>query len=139
MVGGRSTPFPLLQMVASGRPDRRCRHRGALLTMADVPAMMDLVAVAEPGPFGPRTSLLGRYLGIRQAERLVAMAGERLRRAGPCRAERDLRSPRSARAGIRRRSDTGADAAAFERGEVPFLHVRPDNVARSPSTGAWAS
>ena len=44
--------------------------------------MLALVAATAPGPFGRRTPLLGRYLGIRDGGRLVAMAGERLRVPG---------------------------------------------------------
>ena len=44
--------------------------------------MMDLVAIAKPGPFGPRTPELGRYLGVHRDGRLVAMAGERLHLPG---------------------------------------------------------
>ena len=49
------------------------------LTAADVPEMLDLVAEAQPGPFGERTIELGDYIGHRVKGRLVAMAGERLR------------------------------------------------------------
>ncbi len=49
------------------------------LRAADVPEMLELVAEAQPGPFGPRTIELGDYIGYRVDGRLVAMAGERLR------------------------------------------------------------
>lgn len=49
---------------------------------ADVPEILGLIALAQPGPFLPRTVELGRYLGIRRQGRLVAMAGERLRPPG---------------------------------------------------------
>jgi hypothetical protein len=73
--------FPMLQMVASG-PSNGADIAASLLTVADIAAMTDLVAATKPGPFGPRTPLLGRYLGIWQGDRLVAMAGERLRVPG---------------------------------------------------------
>jgi len=44
--------------------------------------MLALVAATRPGPFGPRTHQLGRYVGVRDDGRLVAMAGERLRVTG---------------------------------------------------------
>lgn len=46
-----------------------------LLTVDDVPEMLDLVARTQPGPFTPRTIELGTYLGIRQGGAIVAMAG----------------------------------------------------------------
>ena len=51
---------------------------------ADVPAMQELVAVTEPGPFRPRTVELGGYVGVFHDDRLVAMAGRRLRVPGWC-------------------------------------------------------
>src|SRR5271163_772091 len=45
----------------------------------DVPQMLELVRLTEPGPFLRRTIELGKYVGIRHEGALVAMAGERLR------------------------------------------------------------
>jgi ribosomal protein S18 acetylase RimI-like enzyme len=49
------------------------------LTAADVPAMVELAQLTEPGPFNDRTPELGKFFGIPWNGRLVAMAGERLR------------------------------------------------------------
>lgn len=49
------------------------------LTVDDVPQMVDLVRLTQPGPFEPRTIEMGRYLGHFDGDRLLAMAGERLR------------------------------------------------------------
>jgi hypothetical protein len=46
-----------------------------VLGVDDFPEMLDLVACAQPGPFGPRTIELGGYIGIRRGGNLVAMAG----------------------------------------------------------------
>lgn len=48
------------------------------LTTADIPAMVELARLTEPGPFADRTPELGTFFGIRSQGRLVAMAGERL-------------------------------------------------------------
>lgn len=50
------------------------------LTLADIPEMLELKAVAFPGYFGPRAPELGRFYGVRDADtqKLVAMGGERL-------------------------------------------------------------
>ena len=50
----------------------------AVLGAADVAEMLALVELTHPGPFRPRTIELGTYIGIREAGRLIAMAGERL-------------------------------------------------------------
>ena len=119
--------FPLLQMVASG-PSNGADIAASLLTVADIAAMMDLVAATEPGPFGPRTPLLGRYLGIWQGGRLVAMAGERLRVPGHVELSAICVHPEARGKGYAAALTTRLIQRAFEDGEVPFLHVRPDNV-----------
>ena len=73
--------FPMLQMCASTAP-KQASEVGSLLSEADSRAMADLVAIAKPGPFGSRTPLLGRYLGVKDGDRLLAMAGERMRLPG---------------------------------------------------------
>ena len=119
--------FPLLQMVASG-PSNGADIAASLLTVADIAAMTDLVAATEPGPFGLRTPLLGRYLGIWQGERLVAMAGERLRVPGHVELSAICVRPEARGQGYAAALTVRLMRLAFEGGEVPFLHVRPDNV-----------
>src|SRR5258708_3053739 len=48
------------------------------LTHADVPEMLALTRLTDPGPFLPRTIDLGAYYGIHDSGSLVALAGERL-------------------------------------------------------------
>ncbi|GAA4396938.1 GNAT family N-acetyltransferase [Tsukamurella soli] len=52
------------------------------LTPADVPEIFALIGRTKPGPWRSKTIHIGRYLGIRHAGRLVAMAGERVRPPG---------------------------------------------------------
>ena len=54
----------------------------APLGPADAQEMLALATLTEPGPFGIRTGELGRFWGVRIDDRLVAMAGERLRPPG---------------------------------------------------------
>jgi ribosomal protein S18 acetylase RimI-like enzyme len=120
--------FPILQMVAVTPPecvDGACET----LSEADVPAMLELVAAAKPGPFGPRTIALGRYLGVKQADRLVAMAGERLRVPGHVELSAIAVHADARGQGLGARLTRALMAEAFARGEVPFLHVRPENSA----------
>lgn len=118
--------FPMLQMVATRVPDRDDASVSTL-SSDDGADMLDLVTVSQPGPFGPRTPLLGRYIGVRDGHRLVAMAGERLRVPGHVELSAICVHPeargRGHAAGLVRR----LMRLAFESGEVPFLHVRPDN------------
>lgn len=48
------------------------------LSAADAPDMLALATLTRPGPFRARTHLMGRFLGIRDGARLVAMGGERI-------------------------------------------------------------
>jgi ribosomal protein S18 acetylase RimI-like enzyme len=98
-----------------------------VLTAADVPAMLDLVALTKPGPFFPRTIELGRYIGVEEGGRLVAMAGERLRLPGFTEISAVCSHP-----DVRGRGLAAAltDAVATEivgRGETPVLHVAEGN------------
>jgi ribosomal protein S18 acetylase RimI-like enzyme len=49
-----------------------------LMTAADAGAMFELITLAFPGFYQPRTYEMGTYYGIRVDGQLVAMAGERL-------------------------------------------------------------
>ena len=78
----RGETFGGVQLVETERLHGRPDDEVVLLGADDVPEMLDLVTRARPGPFLPRTYLLGRYVGIRREGRLAAMAGERLQPAG---------------------------------------------------------
>jgi len=125
--------FPMLQMIAADAPPPDASAvvalSEALLSEADGPDMMDLVAAAKPGPFGPRTPALGRYLGIRHEGRLIAMAGERLRVPGHVELSGICVHPEAQGRGHGATLTCALMRLAFEGGEVPFLHVRPDNAA----------
>jgi ribosomal protein S18 acetylase RimI-like enzyme len=118
--------WPLLQMVAE-RPPEEAELSAAVLSQDDAPAMMDLVAATEPGPFARNTPLLGSYLGIRDGHRLVAMAGERLRVPGHVELSAICVHPEARGKGYAAALTQELMRRAFARGERPFLHVRPDN------------
>jgi len=48
------------------------------LTDKDIPQMLELVKLTNPGPFGPRTIDFGHYYGVFAGDCLVAMAGQRM-------------------------------------------------------------
>jgi ribosomal protein S18 acetylase RimI-like enzyme len=122
--------FPMQQMVAARLPDAVSPSASvSLLSAADTPAMLALVAEAKPGPFGPRTPLLGRYVGVRQGDRLVAMAGERMRLPGYVELSAICVHYEARGQGHAASLTQALMRLAFEGDEVPFLHVRPDNVA----------
>jgi len=120
--------FPMLQMISTGVP-ASSDTSATVLSEADLPAMMDLVAAAKPGPFGQRTSELGRYLGVWHEGRLVAMAGERLRVPGHVELSAICVHPDARGRGHGAALTLALMRLAFDGGELPFLHVRPDNAA----------
>lgn len=118
----------ILQMVAESAPD--IASKGIVdLGGGDIEAMMDLIAIAKPGPFGQRILALGRYLGIRQGGRLVAMAGERLRLPGYVELSAIAVHPEARRRGYAAALAADLMRRALARGELPFLHVLLKNPA----------
>jgi ribosomal protein S18 acetylase RimI-like enzyme len=58
---------------------RVARDVGAqALGEADAADMLELALLTRPGPFRKRTHTLGRFIGVREGGKLIAMAGERL-------------------------------------------------------------
>ena len=95
--GSSSAAALIDQMVCerAARAGRRSRPPLLELGDADVPEMLALTELTQPGPFGPRTHDLGRYIGIRVDGRLAAMAGERMRPDGARRSAPSARTPTS--------------------------------------------
>lgn len=123
---------PLLQMIhENGNPGpSRSGSEPELIELgrADVPEMMALATLTKPGPFAERTRELGTYLGIRQDGKLVAMAGERLKVPGHTEISAVCTHPDHTAKGHARLLMTEIMQRIRNRGEVPFLHVRQDNV-----------
>ncbi|WP_168702129.1 GNAT family N-acetyltransferase [Gordonia paraffinivorans] len=103
----------------AGRPD----PEAVLLTTDDVPEMTDLARRARPGPFRPRTIELGTYLGIRHDDRLVAMAGERLRLPGHTEISAVCTDPDHRGRGLATRLVLALVQQIRDRGETPILHA----------------
>lgn len=93
----------------------------------DAADMQALVAATRPGPFATRTHELGRYLGVRDRGRLIAMAGERLRVAGATEISAVCTDPAYQRRGLAAALVTLLVADCLARGERAFLHVADDN------------
>ena len=123
VVGGR----PGVQLVASdvdAAPDQEAVPLGP----ADVPEMLALTELTQPGPFEPRTVELGGYLGLRREGQLVAMAGERLRPPGYAEISAVCTHPDWRGHGFAARLTRAVAAGIAARGDTPFLHAAADNV-----------
>jgi ribosomal protein S18 acetylase RimI-like enzyme len=97
------------------------------LGLDDVPEILDLIALTEPGPFLPRTVELGTYLGIRHRGRLVALAGERLRPPGWTEISAVCTAPDHRGKGLATRLVRAIAAGIRQRGDTPFLHASATN------------
>jgi GNAT superfamily N-acetyltransferase len=100
------------------------------LGSVDVPAMLELTAATQPGPFAARTYEMGRYLGVRVDGRLVAMAGERLRLAGATEISAVCTDPAFTGRGYARALMLPLMAKAVAEGQLPILHVKTENGAK---------
>ena len=119
---------PAVQMVWNGRArDADDGFSPVALAGGDVPSMLELVALTQPGPFGPRTIEMGEYFGVFEAGRLVAMAGERMW-AGELREISGVAThPDRQGQGLARRLMEHLIRRQQGRGLVPFLHVMAFN------------
>jgi ribosomal protein S18 acetylase RimI-like enzyme len=90
---------------------------------ADVPDMLSLTRLAQPGPFLSRTIELGAYLGIRRDGQLIAMAGERMRPPGWTEISAVCTDPAWRGQGLASRLTRAVAAGIAARGDTPFLHA----------------
>lgn len=97
------------------------------LTADDVPEMLDLVALAKPGPFLSRTIEMGQYFGLWQDDKLAAMAGERLHLTGYCEISAVCTHPDYSGRGYASALTTMVAEGIMARQELPFLHLSPTN------------
>ena len=95
----------------------------------DVPEMMELVALTEPGPFTPGTIKMGNYFGVRQEGQLVAMAGQRLHPPGFCEISAVCTHPHYRGRGYGGSLTTLLAQKIADEGEIPFLHHTLSNVS----------
>ena len=121
---------PLLQMIlddSSELPGIVKKHDFLELGPADVPEMVALATLTKPGPFGTRTREMGTYLGIRKDGMLATMAGERMKLPGYTEISAVCTHPEHLGHGYAGFLMTILAQRIRGRGEVPFLHVRPEN------------
>jgi ribosomal protein S18 acetylase RimI-like enzyme len=95
---------------------------------ADAVDMVQLVELARPGPFSPRTWELGGYVGVRVDGHLAAMAGQRFRPTGWCEISAVATHPEHRRQGLAEYLVRVVAAGIVARGEVPLLHASADNI-----------
>lgn len=121
---------PGVQMVATRALDAEALPEApAVLGDADATEMLALARLTEPGPFLARTHTMGRFVGVRVAGRLAAMAGERFRPPGHTEVSGVCTHPDFRGRGLARALSAAVAARIQQRGETPFLHAWKTNVA----------
>lgn len=117
----------LAEMVHAGAAPPPSDRSFLELGEADAPEMLALARLTKPGPFDERTRELGTFVGIRGGGKLVAMAGERLRVPGFTEISAVCTHPDHLGRGHARALMSEVASRIVARGEVPFLHVLPEN------------
>lgn len=119
-----------LQLVCDGDLIKREKTSEATLTpltKQDVPAMLELTKLTNPGPFSIRTIELGHYQGIFDGNRLVAMAGQRLNPAPYAEISAVCTHPDYLGKGYAAQLLSAQVNRIKAAGGIPFLHVLTKN------------
>jgi ribosomal protein S18 acetylase RimI-like enzyme len=99
----------------------------AALTEKDVPQMLALTKLTNPGPFASRTIDFGHYHGIFEGDQLVAMAGQRLHPLPYAEISAVCTHPDHTGKGYARQLLLHQIHRIKAATNIPFLHVRHDN------------
>ncbi|MGO4165443.1 GNAT family N-acetyltransferase [Novosphingobium sp. YAF33] len=97
------------------------------LGQSDYPDMLELALLTEPGPFAERTGDLGRFWGIRENGRLLAMAGQRVRTAEHVEVSGVCTHPDGRGKGYAALLSRRVAGAIRASGQRPLLHSYADN------------
>jgi ribosomal protein S18 acetylase RimI-like enzyme len=102
---------------------------GAIERLDDshVDEMRALARLARPGPFAQKPMGLGEWWGVFDGGRLVAMAGERLHAGNLHEVSGICTHPDAQGRGLGRALTLAIVRRQLDRGELPFLHVMPEN------------
>jgi GNAT superfamily N-acetyltransferase len=111
---GEQGPVPLVPQVTPLKPK-------------DKMTMYDLVQKVHPGYYEPGSYQLGKYFGIWEGDRLVAMAGERLRLDGMSEISAVCTDPDFRNKGYGARLTLEVCSYNSKEGRLPFLHVLETN------------
>jgi predicted GNAT family acetyltransferase len=122
----------LNQMIATAITRGDATFEVVPLGDGDAAEMLALATLTEPGPFFRRTHQLGGFIGVKQAGKLVAMAGERMKLVDAFLGDFTEVSGVCTHPEHRGRGYAGGlmrivAQRILARGETPFLHVYAHN------------
>lgn len=115
------------QMVHNGISSSVTSEGLVTLTEKDVPQMLSLTKLTNPGPFAERTIEFGHYRGIFDRDKLVAMAGQRMHVFNYAEISAVCTHPDYLGRGYARQLLQFQIQRIIDANETPFLHVRYDN------------
>lgn len=99
------------------------------LTESDAEEMIALAHLTVPGPFAARTYQLGRFIGVKDRGKLVAMAGERMRFPGFAEVSGVCTHPDHRGKGYAAALMRAVAQSMLAQGETPFLHSYASNLS----------
>ena len=118
----------LYQLVCSlPKPFKQVQAPFKALDYSFVPAMIELTALTKPGPFVERTIDFGNYIGVFEADQLIAMAGERLHVPDYTEVSAVCTHPDHSGKGYAAGLVNHLTNQIIGQGRTAFLHVRQDN------------
>jgi GNAT superfamily N-acetyltransferase len=127
--GGSLTQMICREPLLKGSPHLASDLTLRRLGIADVPAMVELATLTEPGPFRERTNELGIFYGIFEGDRLLAMAGQRMRVPGFVEVSAVCTHPDARGRGFGGVVMSEVMREIVEEHRAPFLHAFADNPA----------
>lgn len=117
-----------VQMISKGLTASKARDAVIEpLGEADAPAMLELATLTRPGPFKARTHTFGRFIGVKDQGRLVAMCGERLGFDGFTEATALCTHPDYRGRGLGDLLLRTVSQRLLDEGQTPFLHAYAAN------------
>ena len=93
----------------------------------DAADVLQLALLTRPGPFRAGTHALGRFLGVRDGRRLVAMAGERMKLDGHVEISAVCTHPDYRGRGYGGALMRAVGERILSEGDIPFLHAYAAN------------
>lgn len=120
---------PISQMVYDSAEIPTPEEKPMAIHLLDknIPAMLDLTALTNPGPFFSKTIELGYFEGIFEEGNLVSMAGQRLHPDPFVEISAVCTHPKSLGNGFAGELIRNQIRRILGESKVPFLHVYPDN------------
>lgn len=94
---------------------------------ADAAEMLALALLTKPGPFKARTHTMGRFVGVREGGKLIAMAGERMHMPGYREISAVCTHPDFRGRGLGAALMQTVGARMMAEADQPFLHTYADN------------